>query len=68
MDWFSPAILIAGIGLNIFREGWVSGFLLSIVSCSLAVILIQFTAVLGKKYFYSLAIFAHSLIILDLLS
>ncbi|MEO6686067.1 MAG: hypothetical protein ABIN24_08880 [Dyadobacter sp.] len=66
--WSLLVMLIIGIALNINREGWASGLLLSVVSCSLAVILIQFTAVLGKKYFYSLAIFAHALVLIDLLS
>lgn len=63
-----PFILMAGLALNIYREGWASGILLSVVSCSLAIMLSQFTAVLGNKYFYALAIFAHGLIIIDLLS
>lgn len=67
-EWILPILLIAGMALNILREGWVSGFLLSVVCCSLAVMLIQFTAVLGKKYFYSLVVFAHCLVIFDLLS
>lgn len=67
-EWILPIILMTGIALNITREGWVSGFLLSLVSGSLAVMLIQFAAVLGKRYFYSMAIFAHCLILIDLLS
>lgn len=66
--WVLPIFLLSGVALNIYHEGWVSGVLLSVVSCSLAIILVQFAAVLGKRYLYSLALFAHCLILFDLLS
>lgn len=67
-DWLWIPLLISASGLFVYNEGWASGLLLSLCACSAALILIQFTAVLGKKYFYGLALLAHSLVLLEILS
>lgn len=62
------ALILFGIAtvLFVWSDGWVSGLLLVVCALSLALMLIQLAAVLGKTYFYSLVVMAHGLVLLDL--
>ena len=66
-SWLWIPLFVSAAGMYVFREGWVSGLLLSLCAVSLALMLVQFAAVLGKKYFYGLAILSHGLVLLELL-
>lgn len=65
-DWLWIPLCATATGLFVYHEGWASGLLLSLCACSAALMLIQFTAVLGKKYFYGLALLAHGLVLLEI--
>ena len=57
-----------GTALYVGGEGWVSGLLLSLCASTLALMLIQFAAILGKWYFYGLVALTHGLALIDLVS
>ncbi|GAB4047508.1 hypothetical protein GCM10028810_30730 [Spirosoma litoris] len=67
LPWLALALFGIATGLFVREEGWVSGMLLAVCALSLALMLIQFAAVLGKPYFYSLVVLAHGLVLIDLL-
>jgi hypothetical protein len=66
--WFGNALLLTGTLAYVFHYGWASGLLVALCAASLAATLLPFFAVLGKKYFYGLAILVHSLLLVDLIS
>ena len=67
-NWIGSLLILLGSALYVLGEGWASGLLLSLAACSLAIILIQLFAVLGKKYFYGLMAVVHSLVLIELIS
>lgn len=66
-SWLWIPLFALATGIYVFREGWASGLLLTLSAISLALILVQFTAVLGKKYFYGLVIVSHGLVLFELI-
>ncbi|QMW03296.1 hypothetical protein [Spirosoma foliorum] len=66
--WLALAFFAVATGLFVREDGWVSGILLAVCALSLALMLSQFVAVLGRTYFYSLVVLAHGLVLIDLLS
>ena len=65
--WLSLTFFSIATAIFVRQEGWASGLLMALCALSLALMLIQFTAVLGKPYFYSLVIVAHGLALIDLI-
>jgi len=65
--WLWIPLFISATSLLIRNDGWVSGLLLAVVTCSLALMLVQFASVLGKNYFYGLAVLVHGLVLLEIL-
>ncbi len=59
-------LLLAGTMRFVYQEEWTSGLLLSLAACALAMSLIPFTAVLGKRYFIILAALVHILLVADI--
>ncbi|KQS33456.1 hypothetical protein [Dyadobacter sp. Leaf189] len=59
-------LLLAGTVRFVYHEEWASGLLLSLVACGLAMTLIPFTAVLGKRYFIILTVLVHILLVADI--
>ena len=66
--WLGAISILLGTALYILSDGWAGGLLLSLAACSLAMVLIQFFAVLGKKYFYGLVAIVHGLVLIELIS
>ncbi|GAB3775877.1 hypothetical protein GCM10028818_20570 [Spirosoma horti] len=67
-SWLGLTLFLVATGLLVRAEGWVSGLLLALCALSLVLMLIQFAAVLGKGYFYSLLMLVHGLVLIDLFS
>lgn len=67
-SWLGFALFLVATSLFVQSEGWVSGLLLALCALSLALLLIQFAAVLGKGYFYSLLVLVHGLVLIDLIA
>ncbi|RAI77163.1 hypothetical protein [Spirosoma telluris] len=65
-SWLASAFFGIGTMLFVRAEGWISGLLVAVCALSLSLMLIQFTAVLGKAYFYCLVALAHGLVLIDL--
>lgn len=67
-SWLGLALFATGTALYVSSEGWASGMLLALCAVTVALMLIQFAAILGKWYFYGLVILTHGLALIDLVS
>lgn len=66
-SWLALVVCGVGTALCVVSEGWASGLLLALCAFSLALMLVPFAAVLGKRYFYGLLALVHSFALIDLL-
>ena len=60
--------LLAGSAFFVRSDGWAGGLLMALAGASLAMAMIQFFAVLGRRYFYGLMALVHCLVLLELIS
>lgn len=58
---------IAGSLLYVRMEGWAAGLLLALAASMLAMVIVQLFAVLGKFYFYGVAVVLHVLLLIQLI-
>ena len=68
IKWLGLFLLTIGTACYIRSDGWAGGLILSLVAFSLAMILVQLFAVLGRFYFYGLLVTMHVLLLLELIS
>lgn len=66
--WVGAGLIGVGAALLVRSDGWAGGLLLSLVAASLAAIILQFFAVLGRAYFYGLMAFVHIFLLIDLIN
>ena len=66
--WLGALSILLGTGWYVLTDGWAGGLLLSLVACSLAMAMIQFFAILGRRYFYGLVAVVHGLVLTELIS
>ena len=64
--WLGVLSILLGTAGYVLTDGWAGGLLLSLAACSLAMVMIQFFAVLGKRYFYGLVAVVHCLVLTEL--
>jgi hypothetical protein len=67
-NWSGFILLLTGAAIFIRSDGWAGGLLLTLAGASLAMLMIQFFAVLGKRYFYGLMALVHGLVLIQLIS
>jgi len=67
-DWIGLLLIFMGTAWYVQLQGWAGGLLLALAASSLAMVLIQLFAVLGKKYFYGFIAVVHSLLLIELIS
>jgi hypothetical protein len=67
-NWAGFIFLLTSSALFIRSNGWAGGLLLAFAGASLAMVMIQFFAVLGKRYFYGLMALVHGLVLIQLIS
>ncbi|WP_234645736.1 hypothetical protein [Dyadobacter sp. CY356] len=58
---------VAGSILCVRIGGWAGGLLTALAASMLAMGMIQLFAVLGKKYFYGMALIVHVLLLIELI-
>jgi hypothetical protein len=58
---------IAGSLLYVRTDGWAGGLLLALAACTLAMGMVELFAVLGKFYFYGMAVVIHVLLLIQLI-
>ena len=67
-NWLGFTFLLIGSAIFVRSDGWAAGLLLTLAAASLAMMTIQFFAVIGSKYFYGLMALIHYLVLIELLS
>lgn len=68
VKWLGPGFLLLGTARFICSDGWAGGLILALVCGSLAMGVVQFFAVMGRSYFYTLLAIVHGLVIIELIS
>jgi hypothetical protein len=66
--WLGLLLTVGGSALFIQSDGVARGLLMAVTACTLAMGMVQLFAVLGKTYFYGMAMVVHLLLLFDLLS
>ncbi|MCF0060729.1 hypothetical protein MUK70_15920 [Dyadobacter chenwenxiniae] len=64
---FGLLFTIAGSLLYVRADGWAGGLLLALAASMLAMGMVQLFAVLGKYYFYGMAVVIHVLLLIQLI-
>ena len=67
-NWAGLIFLLTGSAIFILSDGLAGGLLMTLAEASLAMVMIQFFAVLGKRYFYGLMALVHCLVLIQLIS
>ncbi|SEI38492.1 hypothetical protein SAMN04487995_0256 [Dyadobacter koreensis] len=65
--WFGSIFFVIGSAIFIYSDGWAGGFLMTMAGASLAMAMIQFFAVMGKRYFYGLIAMVQFLALIELI-
>jgi hypothetical protein len=65
--WLGFILLFVGSAIFVRSDGWASGLLLTLAGASLAMVTIQFFAVMGTRYFYGLMALVHCLVLIELI-
>ena len=67
-SWLGVILLSAGIFQFASSNGWVAGILIALAAASLGITMLQFFAVLGRRYFYSFVAVIHLLLLFQIVN